>query len=67
MIIIACMKLRYFIIRTWDFSLVEPGSALFVSEPSGIDNVGHRDAADIIEYLLDGLDADDFLHRRRRN
>jgi hypothetical protein len=66
-IVIVCMKLHNFIIETFELSLVQAGSALCVPDPSGIDNVGHRDAADMIVHLQNGLDTDDVLHRRRRD
>jgi DDE superfamily endonuclease len=66
-IVIVCMNLHNFIIETCELSLVQAGSALCVPDPSGIDNVGHRDAADMIVHLQDELDTDDVLHRRRRD
>jgi hypothetical protein len=67
MIVIVCMKLHNVIIETCDLSLVQAGSALCVPDPSGMDDVGHRDDADMIVYLRDGLDTDDVLDRQRQD
>jgi hypothetical protein len=65
--VIVCMKLHISIMESCTMSLVNSGSLLCVPDPSGLENVGHRDAADIKVYLQDELDTDDFFHRRRRD
>jgi DDE superfamily endonuclease len=46
-IVIVYMKLHNVIIECCEMSLVSSGSVLCVPDPSGFDNVGHRDAADV--------------------
>jgi hypothetical protein len=66
-IVIVCMKLHNFIIEGCEMPLVSSGSVQCVPNPSGFDNVGPRDAADMKVYLQDELDTNDVLHRLRRD
>jgi hypothetical protein len=65
--VIVCMKLyNYIIERSVGFRhSAEPG--ITIPEPSSLETQGHTEMADMNVHLQDDLDADQQMHKRRRD